>query len=74
MTTSLRFNNDIGVDHFVEIAQLAESLGFDQIWISNDLFFRSAPVVLAAAARHTRSIILGTCILNPTRSIRPRSR
>lgn len=65
MITSLRFNNDIAVDQFVEIAQLAESLRFDQIWISNDLFLRSAPVMLAAAARHTRSIGLGTCILNP---------
>jgi 5,10-methylenetetrahydromethanopterin reductase len=65
MKTSLRFNNDIGVDQFIEVAQLAESLGFDQIWVSNDLFLRSAPVVLATAARHTRSIALGTCILNP---------
>jgi 5,10-methylenetetrahydromethanopterin reductase len=63
--TSLRFNNDVTVDQFIEAAQLAEALGFDQIWISNDLFLRSAPVVVAAAARHTRSIALGTCILNP---------
>jgi len=63
--TSLRLNNDVTVAEFVELAQAAEACGFDQIWISNDLFLRSAPVVLAAAARHTRSIGLGTCILNP---------
>jgi 5,10-methylenetetrahydromethanopterin reductase len=63
--TSLRLNNDVQVTEFVEIARLAESLEFDQIWVSNDLFFRSAPVLLAAAATATREIALGTCILNP---------
>jgi 5,10-methylenetetrahydromethanopterin reductase len=63
--TSLRLNNDVPVDEFVELARLAESLEFDQIWVSNDLFFRSAPVLLAAAAAATREISLGTSILNP---------
>ncbi len=63
--TSLRLNNDVPVTEFIEIARLAESLEFDQIWVSNDLFFRSAPVLLAAAATVTREIALGTCILNP---------
>ena len=65
LRTSLRLNNDVGVDEFVELARVAESLGFDQIWISNDLFFRSAPVMLAAAATATSTIRLGTCVLNP---------
>ncbi len=65
LRTSLRLNNDVGVDEFVELARLAETLGFDQIWLSNDLFFRSAPVVLAAAATATSTIALGTCVLNP---------
>ena len=65
LRTSLRLNNDVGVDEFVELARLAETLGFDQIWLSNDLFFRSAPVVLAAAATSTSRIALGTCVLNP---------
>lgn len=65
LRTSLRLNNDVGVDEFVELARFAETLGFDQIWLSNDLFFRSAPVVLAAAATATSTIALGTCVLNP---------
>jgi 5,10-methylenetetrahydromethanopterin reductase len=65
LVTSLRLNNDVPVSEFVELATLAESLGFDQIWVSNDLFFRSAPVLLAAAAAATREISLGTGILNP---------
>ena len=65
LTFSLRLNNDIDVRTFVEMAVVAEDLGFDQIWLSHDLFFRSAPVVLAAAAAATRTISLGTCVLNP---------
>ena len=65
LRTSVRVNNDVGVDEFVELAQIAEAGGIDQIWVSNDLFFRSAPVMLAAAAVATRSIGLGTCVLNP---------
>lgn len=62
---SLRLNNDVGATEFVELAVLAEECGFDQIWLSHDLFFRSAPVLLAAAARETKRIALGTCVLNP---------
>jgi 5,10-methylenetetrahydromethanopterin reductase len=62
---SLRLNNDVPVDEFVELAQLAEALDFDQIWVSHDLFFRAAPVLLAAAAAATSRISLGTCVLNP---------
>jgi 5,10-methylenetetrahydromethanopterin reductase len=62
---SLRLNNDVSVAEFVELARLAEALEFDQIWVSHDLFFRAAPVLLAAAAATTSRISLGTCVLNP---------
>jgi 5,10-methylenetetrahydromethanopterin reductase len=62
---SLRLNNDVPVAEFVELARLAESLEFDQIWVSHDLFFRAAPVLLSAAAAATTRISLGTCVLNP---------
>lgn len=65
MKASLRLNNDVSVAQFVALAQAAEAHGFNEIWVSNDLFLRSAPVLLAAAASHTRTIGLGTCILNP---------
>jgi len=38
---------------------------FDQFWVSNDLFLRSAPVILSAIALATSRIELGSCILNP---------
>jgi len=65
MKFSLRFNNDHPVAHYVRWAKLAESAGFDQFWVSDDLFFRSAPVILTAVALATERMEIGTCILNP---------
>jgi 5,10-methylenetetrahydromethanopterin reductase len=62
---SLRLNNELPVSTYVEVAKLAESLGFDQLWVSDDLFLRSAPVILAAVATATERIEIGTCIVNP---------
>lgn len=65
MKFSLRFNNDLPLPDYVTYAQAAESAGFDQFWVSNDLFLRSAPVILSAIALVTEKIEIGTCILNP---------
>ncbi len=65
MKFSLRFNNDHPVSSYVRWAKLAESVGFNQFWVSNDLFFRSSPVILTAVALATQRIEIGTCILNP---------
>ena len=65
LTFSIRLNNDHAVADYVSLAQSAESYGFDQFWISNDLFLKSAPVLLSAVAVATRRIGIGTCILNP---------
>jgi 5,10-methylenetetrahydromethanopterin reductase len=62
---SVRFNNDLPAERFVRMAALAEESGFDQIWVSNDLFWRSAPVLVAAAARVTSRIALGIGVFNP---------
>ena len=62
---SLRFNNDLPAADYVTLARTAESAGFDQFWVSNDLFLRSAPVILTAIAAATQRIEIGTCILNP---------
>ena len=65
MRFSLRLNNDLRIPEYVAIAQAAESAGFDQIWISNDLFLRSGPILLAAVAQATTRIEIGSGILNP---------
>ncbi len=65
MKFSIRLNNDLTIVEYIQLAQKAESLGFDQFWISNDLFFRSAVAILSALSIRTSRIHLGTCILNP---------
>ncbi len=65
MKFSLRLNNDHPVGDYVRFAQAAESVGFDQFWVSDDLFLRSAPVILSAVSVATQHIEIGTCILNP---------
>ena len=65
MRFSLRLNNDLTVPQYIELAQQAEALDFNQFWVSNDLFLRSAGVILTAMALNTKRIGIGSCILNP---------
>jgi 5,10-methylenetetrahydromethanopterin reductase len=62
---SVRFNNDLPVDLYPRLAQAAEAAGFDQFWVSDDLFLRSAWIILSAVASQTQRIQIGTCIVNP---------
>jgi 5,10-methylenetetrahydromethanopterin reductase len=65
MKFSIRLNNDRPLADYLRLAVAAESAGFDQFWVSNDLFLRSSPVILTAVAGATRTIEIGTCIVNP---------
>ncbi|MFN8521583.1 MAG: LLM class flavin-dependent oxidoreductase [Chloroflexota bacterium] len=65
MRFSVRFNNDLPVSAYPRLAQAAEAAGFDQFWVSDDLFLRSAWIILSAAAQATSRIQIGTCIVNP---------
>lgn len=65
MKFSLRFNNDLPVRDYIKYARAAEAAGFDQFWVSDDLFLRSAPVILSAVAMSSERIEIGSCILNP---------
>ena len=65
MRFSVRLNNDLSVSQTVRLALAAEQAGFDQFWLSDDLFLRSATVMLAAIARETQRIQIGSGIFNP---------
>jgi len=65
MRFSIRLNNDLPLSDYVRLAKTAERVGFDQFWVSNDLFLRSAPVILSAIGLATERIEIGSCILNP---------
>jgi 5,10-methylenetetrahydromethanopterin reductase len=62
---SVRVNNDLGFAELAAVAVAAEKAGFDQLWVSNDLFLRSAPVLAAALAAGTSRIGLGIAVMNP---------
>ena len=65
MKFSIRLNNDLPVAEYLQLAQAAETAGFDQFWVSHDLFIRSSMVILTAVASVTEKMEIGTCILNP---------
>lgn len=65
MRFSIRLNNDQPAGDYPALARAAEEAGFDQFWVSHDLFLRSSPVILTTCALATSTIRLGTCILNP---------
>jgi 5,10-methylenetetrahydromethanopterin reductase len=58
-------NNDLSAQELSAVADCAEQAGFDQLWVSNDLFMRSAPVLVAALAARTTRIGLGIAVMNP---------
>lgn len=65
MRFSVRVNNDLGFAELLRLAVAAERAGFDQLWVSNDLFLRSAPVLAGALAAGTARIGLGIAVMNP---------
>lgn len=65
MRFSIRFNNDRPVREYLGLARAAEAAGFDQFWVSDDLFLYGVWPILAGCATVTEHIGLGTCIVNP---------
>lgn len=65
MRFSVRLNNDLAPAEYVALAQAAEAAGFDQFWVSNDLFLRFGPAILLNVAQATRLIEVGTGIVSP---------
>lgn len=65
MRFSVRVNNDLSFEDLLAVAVSAESAGFHQLWVSNDLFVRSAPALVGALAAQTTTIGLGIAVMNP---------
>jgi 5,10-methylenetetrahydromethanopterin reductase len=65
MRFSIRLNNDLPIRDYARLARAAEAAGFDQIWVSHDLFLRSAPVLLTTMLEVTERIQVGSGVLNP---------
>src|SRR6266536_3127634 len=65
MRFSVRFNNDLPMRVYPALARAAEVAGFDQFWVSDDLFLRGVWPILSCCALVTEQIELGTCVVNP---------
>ncbi len=65
MRFSVRLNNDLPLREYARLARAAEAAGFHQIWVSHDLFLRSAPVLLTTMLQATERIAVGSGVLNP---------
>lgn len=65
MRFSIRLNNDLRTSTYPRLARAAEDAGFDQFWVSHDLFLRNSAVILTSCALATTTLQLGTCVLNP---------
>src|SRR5579872_5654056 len=53
------------VNELVVLAQQAEDLGFDAIWVADEKFYRDPMVVLTAIALNTSRVTLGTGVTEP---------
>ncbi len=65
MRFSIRLNNDLPLREYARLARAADAAGFHQIWVSHDLFLRSAPVLLTTMLQVTERIAVGSGVLNP---------
>ncbi|MCI0512019.1 LLM class flavin-dependent oxidoreductase [candidate division KSB1 bacterium] len=49
---------------YIRIGKLIEDLGFDRIYVYDDLMYRPSWPILTLLARHTKRIELGPCLVN----------
>ncbi len=61
----LHWSDDLDYQGLVALIEEAESLGYDQLWVSNEKFFRDMYVVASVAAEHTKNVKIGTFVADP---------
>jgi 5,10-methylenetetrahydromethanopterin reductase len=52
-------------DVLIQLAQLAESYGYDVFWYADEKFYRDVYVGLTVVALHTQRLRLGPCVTDP---------
>lgn len=53
------------VPEMAALAALAEALGYDDVWLADERFFREVYATLSAFAQSTRRVRLGPCVTDP---------
>ncbi|HEX7973251.1 MAG TPA: LLM class flavin-dependent oxidoreductase, partial [Anaerolineales bacterium] len=61
----LHWTDDLSYRDLVALIEETEDLGYEQIWISNEKFFRHMDVVTTLVAEHTRRVKIGTFVVDP---------
>ncbi len=61
----LHWPDETGYKHLVEILGELESLGYDEIWVSNEKFFRDMYITCAVASERTTRAQIGTFVADP---------
>lgn len=65
LTTGLLLLPTYPSDRLVALAQLAEGLGYDHLWLADERFFREVYASLTLCALRTERIKLGPCVTDP---------
>jgi 5,10-methylenetetrahydromethanopterin reductase len=65
MSLELLMLGNAPVTQMVERAKLAESTGYDGIWVADERFYREVYSLLAILAQHTTRVRLGPCVTDP---------
>jgi 5,10-methylenetetrahydromethanopterin reductase len=55
----------VPVAQMVEQAKLAETSGYDAVWVADERFYREVYSTLAVLAQNTTRVKLGTCVTDP---------
>ena len=65
LTTGLLLLPTYRADRLVALAQQAEGLGYDYLWLADERFFREVYASLTLCALRTERIKLGPCVTDP---------
>lgn len=62
---ALHWPVDLSFEGLVDLIREIETLGYDQIWVSNEKFYWDMNAVAAVVAQNTRKVDIGTFISDP---------
>jgi len=65
MSLELLMLGNVPVAKMVEQAKLAETSGYDALWVADERFYREVYSSLAVLAQNTTRVKLGTCVTDP---------
>lgn len=65
MSLELLMLGNVPISQMVARAKLAETSGYEALWVADERFYREVYSTLAVLAQHTTKIKLGTCVTDP---------